>query len=199
MMLVLEYLPHGNLRDYLRERSRIGTSDTADYPGSTEKGLPPLDVLLSYAAQIASAMKFLEHHHVLHRDLAARNVLVGEGDRVKLADFGLSRWLNASDCKLRLEIFFFSFFTDMLYLFFLFCSTTSNCHKRKSPSSGFLSNPSRTRYSRLKGTIPCVLDNLVAIVLFEMFSQLQRRLELWRDDVGDHELREEPVQPHWCP
>lgn len=28
---------------------------------------------------------------IVHRDLAARNILVGEGHRVKVADYGLSR------------------------------------------------------------------------------------------------------------
>ena len=30
-------------------------------------------------------------HQIIHRDLAARNVLVGEGEKCKVTDFGMSR------------------------------------------------------------------------------------------------------------
>ena len=34
---------------------------------------------------------------LIHRDLAARNVLVGEGEVIKIADYGLARNVNQSD------------------------------------------------------------------------------------------------------
>lgn len=50
--------------------------------------------LLTYVHQISTALSYLESKKFVHRDIAARNVLVCSPENVKLADFGLSRWLE---------------------------------------------------------------------------------------------------------
>ncbi|XP_067937709.1 focal adhesion kinase 1-like isoform X2 [Watersipora subatra] len=53
-----------------------------------------LVTLLTYSYQLSTAISYLESKRFVHRDIAARNVLVSEHKNVKLADFGLSRWVE---------------------------------------------------------------------------------------------------------
>lgn len=53
-----------------------------------------LPQLIDMAAQIAAGMAYLESQNYIHRDLAARNVLVGDNNIVKIADFGLARFVT---------------------------------------------------------------------------------------------------------
>jgi len=82
--IITEYMPRGNLLDYLRNPS------SKDIPATT---------LLYMATQVAAAMDYLEIHNFIHRDLAARNCLVGENHLIKVADFGLARDLEANYYK----------------------------------------------------------------------------------------------------
>ena len=47
--------------------------------------------IASLCSQMAAGMKYIASKHMIHMDLAARNVLLGERNRVKIADFGLTR------------------------------------------------------------------------------------------------------------
>ncbi|XP_077559138.1 tyrosine-protein kinase Btk29A isoform X3 [Haemaphysalis longicornis] len=80
IFIVAEYMKHGSLLQFLRRHERA----------LCEKG-PVL--LLDVCLQVASGMAYLEMHNYIHRDLAARNCLVGENYVVKVADFGLARYV----------------------------------------------------------------------------------------------------------
>ncbi|XP_012992461.1 tyrosine-protein kinase JAK2a [Esox lucius] len=77
LRLIMEYLPHGSLRDYL-----IKNKDCFDYKK-----------LLHYASQICKGMDYLANKRYIHRDLATRNILVESEFRVKIGDFGLTKVL----------------------------------------------------------------------------------------------------------
>ncbi|XP_036147458.1 uncharacterized protein LOC105833444 isoform X3 [Monomorium pharaonis] len=91
--LVMELARLGEMRAYLQ----------------SNKHRLDLATLLLYTFQLSTALSYLESKKFVHRDIAARNVLVSSYNCVKLADFGLSRWVEdqsyytASKCKLPIK------------------------------------------------------------------------------------------------
>uniref|UniRef100_A0A182RAR1 Protein kinase domain-containing protein n=1 Tax=Anopheles funestus TaxID=62324 RepID=A0A182RAR1_ANOFN len=76
--IVMELARHGELRAYLKKNGPI----------------LKLGTLLLYSYQLSTALSYLESKKFVHRDIAARNVLVSSPTCIKLADFGLSRWVE---------------------------------------------------------------------------------------------------------
>ncbi|XP_064645906.1 uncharacterized protein LOC135499168 [Lineus longissimus] len=54
------------------------------------------DKLRSYTYQILCGIQFLHGKHIAHRDIKSDNILLSFDDRIKLADFGISKKLEAS-------------------------------------------------------------------------------------------------------
>lgn len=100
LYVVVEFAPHGNLRDFLREHraSSAGGYESAigQDQGKERKLLTQKD-LVSFAYQVARGMEYLASRRCIHRDLAARNVLVSDEYVLKIADFGLARDIHCHD------------------------------------------------------------------------------------------------------
>jgi serine/threonine-protein kinase len=61
-----------------------------------EKGLP-LETAIDFSRQIATGVDYAHGQGILHRDLRPGNVLVTAEGRVKITDFGTSRFLEVAD------------------------------------------------------------------------------------------------------
>ena len=90
--IVMEYAPHGTLRNILL------------------KGRLNKDLLTDYFCDMLMGLEYLHIRHVIHRDLKPENLLVGSGNRILIADFGISAVHNPAGIKQndRAGTFFYS-------------------------------------------------------------------------------------------
>ncbi|XP_068732591.1 tyrosine-protein kinase receptor Tie-1-like isoform X1 [Montipora capricornis] len=99
-MVLIEYIPCGDLLGYLR-KSR-GLNDTYyNNPDIKPETNLTSEQLMKFAWQVADGMSHLSSKKIIHRDLAARNVLVGEGEKCKVTDFGMARNVEQDDIYTR--------------------------------------------------------------------------------------------------
>jgi eukaryotic-like serine/threonine-protein kinase len=83
--MALEYVEGRNLREYLTKK---GTTDTA--------------LALSITRQVASALQRAAEIGIIHRDIKPENILLTKRGEVKVADFGLSRYLQSDQSEVNL-------------------------------------------------------------------------------------------------
>lgn len=74
-LIVTEYMSGGNLYEFLHKQNTT----------------LELSTILRFAIDISKGMDYLHRNNIIHRDLKTANLLIGTGQVVKIADFGVSR------------------------------------------------------------------------------------------------------------
>jgi serine/threonine protein kinase len=85
-MLILEYMPRGNLRDALKRIER--------YPSCFNFSLKK-----KWSIQLCVALIYLHERkpqYVIHRDIKPTNVLIDQYGNLKISDFGISKLMDVS-------------------------------------------------------------------------------------------------------
>ncbi|XP_015762190.1 PREDICTED: proto-oncogene tyrosine-protein kinase receptor Ret-like [Acropora digitifera] len=90
VLVIIEYVPYGDLLGYLRKSRGLNDNYFNDPDIKPQTSLSSLKLMLM-SWQIADGMSYLSSRKIIHRDLAARNILVGEGEKCKVTDFGMAR------------------------------------------------------------------------------------------------------------
>jgi len=81
--LALEYVEKGSLEDYYKKYK-------AQF--KDKESFVPLDqkIVLKFAKQILSALKYIHQMNIAHRDIKPDNILLDKDNNIKIADFGIS-------------------------------------------------------------------------------------------------------------
>jgi serine/threonine protein kinase len=85
--LVMDYLPNGNVRR------------------SHPKGIAlPLETIVSYVKQIASALQYAHDQKLIHRDIKPENMLLDQDNSIVLSDFGIALMAQSSHYQSTQEV-----------------------------------------------------------------------------------------------
>lgn len=86
-MIVMEYVPGGNLFDYLNKRL-------------AQRSYLDEDEIIRYFAQIARALHHIHTQKILHRDMKTHNILLDSTQKIlKICDFGISKFLTQTNAS----------------------------------------------------------------------------------------------------
>jgi serine/threonine protein kinase len=77
--IVMEYLPDGDLKDWIQSEGRLSSRAAA-----------------VVALQVAEALQAAHKRGIIHRDVKPRNILISGSGHVKVADFGIARAVEAT-------------------------------------------------------------------------------------------------------
>jgi serine/threonine protein kinase len=79
-MIVMEYVPCGDLLSFVRKRSKLNEI-TAKF----------------IFKQIIEALQYIHEHGIVHRDIKLDNILIDLNNNIKICDFGVSKQIKRGD------------------------------------------------------------------------------------------------------
>lgn len=77
--IVMEYIDGKNLKDLLKKRGKLTTSEVVDI-----------------MSQIADGLSVAHDSYIIHRDIKPQNIMILENGLVKITDFGIAMAMNAT-------------------------------------------------------------------------------------------------------
>ncbi|CAF1318265.1 unnamed protein product, partial [Didymodactylos carnosus] len=83
--LVTEFMVNGSLKKWLKNQPTV----------------PDKTTIIDFVKHIICGMSHLELNNYPHRDLACRNILLGKNNKIKIANFGVSKLINDDWIPLR--------------------------------------------------------------------------------------------------
>ena len=87
--LVMEYAPHGSLRDVLN---------------CDPQHLLPMAQFLSIITQVGEALFYAHQHHIVHRDVKPENILFNAKDEALLSDFSIAIEQNRTHMEQEIDV-----------------------------------------------------------------------------------------------
>ena len=88
--LVLEFVPHGSLEDYINNYKKDCLSK-GDYVPLSQ------DIVIKFLEQSLSALRYLHSKKIVHRDIKLDNMLLDENDNIKISDLGIAARFQEED------------------------------------------------------------------------------------------------------
>jgi len=87
LYLILEYIPHGSLAKETAKGKKLGSH------------IDDVELLRIYVRHMVSGLAYLHSQRICHSDIKPENILIGANNVLKLADFGLSKYLLLGESK----------------------------------------------------------------------------------------------------
>lgn len=75
--MVLEYVPNGELFDYILKKSRLSEEEAR-----------------KFFRQLITGIKYIHDQNICHRDIKPENLLLDKDMNIKISDFGLSAYIG---------------------------------------------------------------------------------------------------------
>ena len=85
--IVMEYIPHGTLRERYPKGTRL-----------------PIDTVVPYIKQVADALQYAHDENIVHRDVKPENILLRSDNEALLSDFGIATIVRSSRSQSILEM-----------------------------------------------------------------------------------------------